>query len=264
MKLHESDNRGGITVKTYKEHLLIYIYLALGFGSEIPTWSCWREAFIIIDRFYIAILRSRADSLRSHVILHEWIAWSFWCEAVEAKLLKRSCWRETTDVKLLHKLLHKSSGTSHSENGEADQSVRVLAERRIVHGCSHFLSRGWSWYVSLSLSLSLSIFLCLSLWLSVSLSVCLCVSLSLSVSGFLISWSGSVSSPSFDNPAAILQTTAQLLVRLPVCLMLKSVFMVWASFNCRYCRYCTATFHSTAAWTGWVAVVTILLFGTVF
>jgi len=49
------------------------------------TRACWVIYFsvsiiiiiiIIIDRFYIAlyILRSRADSLRSHVILHEWIA----------------------------------------------------------------------------------------------------------------------------------------------------------------------------------------------
>ena len=27
IKLHASDNRGGITVKTYKEHLLTHIYL---------------------------------------------------------------------------------------------------------------------------------------------------------------------------------------------------------------------------------------------
>ena len=50
------------------------------------TRACWVIYFsvsiiiiiiiIIIDRFYVAlyILRSRADSLRSHVILHQWIA----------------------------------------------------------------------------------------------------------------------------------------------------------------------------------------------
>ena len=257
MKLHESDNRGGITVKTYKEHLLIYISGTwLWFRDtdvKLLAWSFYYYYWWLLYSY--SPLSSRLAALArdsTWVNSVKLLMWSCRSEAVDAKLLTWSCCTSCCT---------SSSGTSHSENGEADQSVRVLAEGRIVHGCSHFLSRGWSWYVSLSLSLSLSIFLCLSLWLSVSLSVCLCVSLSLSVSGFLISWSGSVSSPSFDNPAAILQTTAQLLVRLPVCLMLKSVFMVWASFNC---RYCTATFHSTAAWTGWVAVVRILLFGTVF
>ena len=174
MKLHESDNRGGITVKTYKEHLLIYIYLALGFGSEIPTWSCWREAFIIIDRFYIAILRSRADSLRSHVILHEWIAWSFWCETVEAKLLTRNYWREVVAQVVAQVIWNKSFRKRWSwpvSQGPGRRTYRSrlqpfpLSRLKLVR---ESLSVSVSLHFSLSVSLTVCLFVCLSVCLSLA------------------------------------------------------------------------------------------------
>ena len=43
-------------------------------GKPCYTWVCV-NMLLVVDRFYMsAILRSRADSLRSHVILHQWIA----------------------------------------------------------------------------------------------------------------------------------------------------------------------------------------------
>ena len=42
MKLHESDNRGGIAVKTYKEHLLTYINIYIWHLALVQRY--WREA----------------------------------------------------------------------------------------------------------------------------------------------------------------------------------------------------------------------------
>ena len=54
----------------------LYLFMIM-WASRAPPKFCHFNAVVfnvVVDRFYSAILRSRADSLRSHVILHERIA----------------------------------------------------------------------------------------------------------------------------------------------------------------------------------------------
>ena len=156
------------------------------------------------------------------------LTWGYWVDAVGVKLLTWSCWREAVDAKLLTwscctltwsywreaSFLTTEAIWNQSLRKRWNWPVSQGPDRRTYRSqlLPFPLSRLKLVRESLSDSLRFSLSVCLSDCLSVSLSVCLCVSLSLSTSGFLTSWSGSVSSPSSDNPAAILQMTTQILV----------------------------------------------------
>ena len=74
-------------------------------GRPPRLWrSSWTMTwFVVVDRFYSssAILRSRADSLRSHVILHEWLGLAierFW---ISTELVYLQHWHGWCHMKLL-------------------------------------------------------------------------------------------------------------------------------------------------------------------
>ena len=55
--------------------LRLYLFMITWASRASPNFCHFNAVvFNVVDRLYSAILRSRADSLRSHVILHERIA----------------------------------------------------------------------------------------------------------------------------------------------------------------------------------------------
>ena len=181
MKLHESDNRGGITVKTYKEHLLTYINIYIWHLALVQRY--WREAvgvkLLLLLLLIAFILRYSPLSSRLTALACDstWVnsvkllTWSCWSEAVDAKLLTwSSCtltwsyWREAsflTIEAIWNKSLRKR-WQSGSWQKDASFTVTAISSLEVEAGTWVSLCLSTFFSVCLSVCLSLSVCVCLS------------------------------------------------------------------------------------------------------
>ena len=90
--------------------IIIIILISWSFDCNFRSWSCYMKWWWLL--LFSAILRARADSLRSHVILHEWLAfysafltstevaylqrWHGWCHMKLQPSRRKSCVHHTT------------------------------------------------------------------------------------------------------------------------------------------------------------------------